>query len=149
MDPDEILKQYTADIFRARSGGIINALQEKELYDWAINNMEARVKHLYREVYSDSNNSKNNDLISPLKRSILSASRQGQEKVSQKILNYRIQNNEADFDARLALIVLYLEENDLLNASIHKNKLEEYKAPDEYHKHAMDLIKKHQLMTRP
>jgi glycosyltransferase involved in cell wall biosynthesis len=149
MDLDEILKQYTADIFRARSGGIINALQEKELYDWAINNMEARVKHLYREVYSDSNNSKNNDLIPPLKRSILSASRQGQEKVSQKILNYRIQNNEADFDARLALIVLYLEENDLLNASIHKNKLEEYKAPDEYHKHAMDLIKKHQLMTRP
>ena len=140
MDLGEILKQYTTDIFRARSGGIINALQEKELYDWAINNMESRVNHLYREVYSDNNGSKTNDLISPLTRNILSASRQGQEKVSKKILNYKIQNNEADFDARLALIVIYIEENDLLQASIHTNKLEEYKAPDEYIKHAMGLI---------
>jgi hypothetical protein len=140
MDLGEILKQYTTDISRARSGGIINAFQEKKLYNWAVKNMESRVKHLYRREYCDSNNSKTNDILSPTTRDILSASRQGQQKVSKKILNYRIQNNEADFDARLALIVLYIEVNDFLNASIHIDKLEEYKAPDEYIKHAMGLI---------
>jgi glycosyltransferase involved in cell wall biosynthesis len=141
MDLNEIHKQYISDISRARSGGFINAIEEKSLFEWALLNMESRLSNLYSQSCLTSQESTIAELLSPSTLTVLRASRKGQRSIAKKILTQKIQEKAADSDAMLALVVCYIEEGNIQQALENIERMEEYKAPNKHIYYAKELVR--------
>ena len=140
MDLNEIHKQYISDISRARSGGIINAFEEKCLIEWALMNMESRISSLYNQSCLTFQESTIAEMLSSTTLAVFRSSRRGQRSIAKKILKKMIQDQVPDSGAMLALVACYIDEGNIQKALENINKMEELIFPNKYIHYAKKLV---------